>query len=143
MHSTGLNHIDQEAVKSRKILLRGVPGGNAEAVADLTFGLMLAVARHIVEADASIRQHEWGTFMGSSIYGKTLGIIGFGAIGQPVARRAAGFSMKILTFDVVIDKNALLKLSVESVPLEELLENSDFVTLHVPLTAETTNLYQC
>ncbi len=140
MHGAGLNHIDREAVKSRNILLRGVPGGNAEAVADLTFGLMLAVARHIVEADASIRQHKWGTFMGSSIYGKTLGLIGFGAIGQAVARRATGFSMKILTYDVVIDKNALLKLDAESVPLEELLENSDFVTLHVPLTPETTNL---
>jgi D-3-phosphoglycerate dehydrogenase len=140
MHGAGLNHIDQRAAAERGIVVKAVPGGNAEAVADLTIGLMIAAARHIVEADASIRKGEWGTFVGSSINDKTIGIAGFGAIGQAVARRASGFTMKILAYDVFRNEDVASKLHVTFVDLDTLLAQSDFITLHVPLTPETTKL---
>jgi D-3-phosphoglycerate dehydrogenase len=140
MHGAGLNHIDQRAAAERGIVVKAVPGGNAEAVADLTIGLMIAAARHIVEADASIRKGEWGTFVGSSINDKTIGIAGFGAIGQAVARRASGFAMKILAYDVFRNEDVASKLHVTFVDLDTLLAQSDFITLHVPLTPETTKL---
>ena len=140
MHGAGLNHIDQRAVTERGILLRAVPGGNAEAVADLTIGLMIAAARHIVEADASIRKGEWGTFVGSSINDKTIGIVGFGTIGQAVARRANGFNMRVLAYDVFRNEATASILHVTFVDLDSLLAQSDFITLHVPLTPETTKL---
>jgi D-3-phosphoglycerate dehydrogenase / 2-oxoglutarate reductase len=140
MHGSGLNHIDQHAAAERGIVVRAVPGGNAEAVADLTIGLMIAAARHIVEADASIRKGEWGTFVGSSIHDKTIGIIGFGAIGQAVARRASGFNMQVLAYDVFRNEEAASKLHATFVDLDNLLAQSEFITIHVPLTPETTRL---
>jgi D-3-phosphoglycerate dehydrogenase / 2-oxoglutarate reductase len=140
MHGAGLNHIDQRAAAERGILVRAVPGGNAEAVADLTIGLMIAAARHIVEADASIRNGDWGTFIGSSVNNKTIGIVGFGMIGQGVARRASGFNMKILVYDVFRNDEVASKLHATFVDLDTLLAQSDFITLHVPLTPETTRL---
>lgn len=140
MHGAGLNHIDRQAAAERNILVRGVPGGNAEAVADLTFGLLLAAARHIAEADAAVRRGEWGAFMGRAVAGKTVGIVGFGAIGQAVARRANGFGMKILAYDVILNQDAAQALGVEFASLETLLDQADYLTLHVPLTPETTNL---
>lgn len=140
MHGAGLNHIDQQAAGERGILVRGVPGGNADAVADLTFGLLLSAARHIAEADAAIRRKEWGAFMGVAVSGKTIGIVGFGAIGQAVARRASGFSMKILAYDVIHNNETAKKLDAEYVPLEVLLSQADFITLHVPLVDSTKYL---
>jgi D-3-phosphoglycerate dehydrogenase len=140
MHGAGLNHIDQWAAAERGIVVKAVPGGNAEAVADLTIGLMIAAARHIVEADASIREGEWGTFVGSSINDKTIGIVGFGAIGQAVARRASGFNMQILAYDVFRIEEAASNLHATFVNLDNLLAQSEFITVHVPLTPETTRL---
>jgi D-3-phosphoglycerate dehydrogenase len=140
MHGAGLNHIDQRAAAERGILVKAVPGGNAEAVADLTIGLMIAAARHIVEADASIRKGDWGTFIGSSVNDKIIGIVGFGMIGQGVARRASGFNMKILAYDVFRNDEVASKLHATFVDLDTLLSQSDFITLHVPLTPETTRL---
>jgi D-3-phosphoglycerate dehydrogenase / 2-oxoglutarate reductase len=140
MHGVGLNQIDQRAAADRGIVVKAVPGGNAEAVADLTIGLMIAAARHIVEADTSIRKGEWGTFVGSSINDKTIGIVGFGTIGQAVARRASGFNMKVLAYDVFRNEEAASILHATFVDLDSLLAQSDFITLHVPLTPETTKL---
>lgn len=140
MHGSGLNHIDQHAAAERGIIVRAVPGGNAEAVADLTIGLMIAAARHIVDADASIRKGEWGTFVGCSINDKTIGIVGFGTIGQAVARRANGFNMRILAYDVFRNEATASMLHATFVNLDSILAQSDFITLHVPLTPETTKL---
>ena len=140
MHGAGLNHIDLPLAVERGIVVQAVPGGNAEAVADFTIGLMIAAARHIVEADASIRKGEWGTFVGSSVNDKTIGIVGFGAIGQGVAKRANGFSMKVLAYDVFHNEEAASKLHATYVDLNTLLSQSDYITLHVPLTPETTKL---
>ncbi len=140
MHGAGLNHIDQRAAAERGIVVKAVPGGNAEAVADLTIGLMIAAARHLVEADAAIRRGEWGTFVGASVNDKTIGIVGFGAIGQAVARRTNGFNMKILAYDVFRNEQAAAKLHATFVDLDTLLAQADYITLHVPLTPETTQL---
>lgn len=140
MHGAGLNHIDKMVAAQHGIVVKAVPGGNAEAVADLTIGLMIAAARHITEADASIRKGEWGTFVGSSINNKTIGIVGFGAIGQAVAKRTTGFSMKILAFDVFRNEEAAKLLNATYVNLDTLLRESDYITLHVPLTSETNSL---
>jgi D-3-phosphoglycerate dehydrogenase / 2-oxoglutarate reductase len=140
MHGVGLNQIDIEAATKREIVVKAVPGGNAEAVADLTFGLIIASARHITEADAAIRKGEWGTFTGSSVNDKTLGIVGFGAIGQAVARRTSGFNMKVLAFDIFRNEKAASNLHVTFVELDTLLSQADFISIHVPLTPNTTNL---
>lgn len=140
MHGVGLNHIDQEAAEARGIVVKAVPGGNADAVADLTWGLMFAVSRRIAEADAAVRQGEWGKFIGHSVSKKTLGIVGFGAIGKAVARRASGFSMVLLAYDVLTDEATAQSLNVEYVSLDTLLEQSDFVTLYVPLMDATRGL---
>lgn len=140
MHGAGLNHIEQKAAAQRGIVVKAVPGGNAEAVADLTIGLMIAAARHIVEADAAIREGEWGTFVGTSINDKTIGIVGFGAIGQAVARRTTGFNMKVLAYDLFRNEDAASQLHATYVDLDTLVKQSEFITLHVPLTPETTNM---
>ena len=140
MHGVGLSHIDQAAAQQKNVVVKAVPGGNAEAVADLTWGLMFTVARKIAEADASMRRGEYGKFFGTSINDKTLGIVGFGAVGQAVARRASGFNMKILAYDVYKNEEAAALLNAQFVSLETILAESDFITLHVPLMDTTIKL---
>lgn len=140
MHGVGLSHIDQAAAQDRNVIVKAVPGGNANAVADLTWGLMIAVARKITEADASMRRGEYGKFFGTSVNDKTLGIVGFGAIGQAVAKRASGFDMKVLAYDVYKNEDAAGRLNAQFAPLDTLLAESDFITLHVPLLDATTHL---
>jgi phosphoglycerate dehydrogenase-like enzyme len=115
------------------------PGSNADAVADMTWGLMLAVARKITRADALVRSGRWQTLGGVSLYEKTLGILGFGAIGQAVARRAVGFRMRVLAGNRNPQKYQPIaeSMGVQLVPLETLLAESDFLTIHLPLTDET------
>jgi D-3-phosphoglycerate dehydrogenase len=140
MYGVGLDHIDQDSAQLHDVSVKAVPGGNADAVADLTFGLMLAVARRIAEADAAVRCGEWAKSHGHSVCNKVLGIVGFGAIGQAVARRALGFNMKTFAYDVYRNDEAAAELNASYVELDELLRQSDFVTLHVPLTAHTEGL---
>jgi D-3-phosphoglycerate dehydrogenase len=141
MHGVGLNHIDQQTAKTCGVEVKAVPGGNAEAVADLAWGLFFAVARKIVIADKAVRSGDWQEkCMGTSINDKTLGIIGFGAIGQAVARRAQGFRMRILAYDVFQNKIAAKSLNANYVSLPELLKNSDFISMHVPLMELTINM---
>jgi len=104
--------------------------------------MLMAVARNIPQADAHVKKGEWkrNRFKGSELNGKTLGIVGFGRIGREVAKRAAAFNMKIMVFDPFISKEAVKEWPVEFVDVPTLLRNSDFVTFHTPLTAETRNL---
>jgi len=139
--AVGVDHIDLAAATARGIPVGHTPGVLTETTADLAFALLLAAARRIVEADAFVRAGRWRTWspellLGRDVHGATLGIVGFGAIGQAVARRAAGFGMRVLYAsrrDVPFD-------AATRVPLEELLAASDFVSLHVPLTAETERM---
>jgi D-3-phosphoglycerate dehydrogenase len=140
MHGVGLNHIDVKAAEEKGIIVKAVPGGNAEAVADLTWGLIFSVMRHIPAADRDIRQGGWNKFYGRSVNGKTLGIVGFGHIGRAVAKRAAGFEMQILAYDVFQDETAAAKLNTQYCSLNELYETADIITLHVPLVKETEKM---
>ena len=137
MHGVGLNHIDQKTAQARGVVVKAVPGGNAEAVADLTWGLMFAVSRKICAADHGIRQGTWGKYVGYSLNEKTLGIVGFGHIGKAVARRALGFDMQVFAYDVYQDEKVAKELNVSYVGKDKLLTESDFISLHIPLLPET------
>ncbi len=145
-YSVGYDHIDVEEATKRGIYVTNTPGVLTEAVADLTWGLILAVARRIVEADNLIKQGGWKgawspTFMlGREVYGKVLGIIGLGRIGTAVARRAKGFNMKVLYYDRKRREELEKELGVEYRSIEEILKEADIVSLHVPLTKETYHM---
>ncbi len=146
--SVGYDHIDVAACTARRILVTTATGSLEESTADLAFALLLAAARRVVEADRFVRDGrwthwDWELLWGAEVHHKTLGLIGFGNIGQAMARRGVGFSMRILyharrrAVDAV--ERELKALYVE---LETLLRESDFVSLHVPFTAETRQLIQ-
>lgn len=145
-YGVGYNNIDVPAATRRGILVTNTPGILTNATADLTFALILAVGRRIAEGDRMVRDGKfqfWAPFhfLGSEISGKTLGIVGLGRIGRAVARRAAGFGMKILYHSrrrMAPEREAALR--VEYADLEGLLSESDFVSLHVPLTDKTHHL---
>lgn len=140
-HGTGVDNIDIAAAHRRGVAVANVPQANVNAVADITIGAMIAVSRSLLPADASVRRGEWKRFFGTELWQKTLGIIGFGAIGQAVARRArGGFSMRVLAYDPFFNKEAAEALGVERASLDELLVTSDFVTVHSPLTSQTRGL---
>ncbi len=144
--AVGYNNIDVAAATARGILVTNTPGVTTEPTADLTLGLILAVARRIVEEDKLTREGKfqyWAPmlFLGRSVAGKTLGIVGFGAIGQAVAKRARGFDMRILYHQRRrLDEPVERQLGVEYADFGRLLSESDFVSLHVPLTDKTRHL---
>lgn len=139
-YGVGYENVDCAAAKEKGIQVTVTPGANGDSVADLAVALMLSAARNIPVMDMSIRAGSQRRPQGLEMYGKTLGVIGAGRIGQGVARRCRGFSMKILAYDVFEDEAFKLETGAEFVDLETLLRNSDFVTVHSPLTAETKNL---
>lgn len=145
-YAVGYNNIDVAEATRRGILVTNTPGVLTETTADLTWALILAIARRIVEGDRFMRAGKftgWAPMLllGSDVYGKTLGIVGIGQIGQAVARRALGFNMRILYHDQwELPPVAEQLLHADDVSLEELLQQSDFVTLHVPLLPETHHL---
>ncbi len=145
-YAVGYNNIDVEYAISKNIFVTNTPGVLTETTADLTWALILATCRLIPQADSFVRRGEfkgWGPllFLGKDIYGKTLGIIGLGRIGRSVARRATGFSMKVLYWDKIkLSKEEEKELGIEFRELEALLKESDIVTIHLPLTSETYHL---
>ena len=144
--SVGVDHIDVGYATSKGIYVVHTPGVLTETVADHTWALLLATARRVVEADKTIRDGKWEIpwaptmMLGYDVYGKTLGVIGVGRIGSAVARRAKGFNMRVLYYDIVRRRDLEEELGIEYVELDKLLRESDFVTLHVPLTPETKGL---
>ena len=138
----GFDKIDIEAATRKAIPVTNTPGANADSVADLTFALILATARRLVAGDRMTRGAQFNFhFLGWDVSGKTLGIVGFGSIGKAVARRAAGFDMKVTYFNSPrLEKYEEDRLGVTFAPLDQLLKDSDFVSLHVPLLPETHHL---
>ena len=138
----GYNTIDTKYARSRGIDVMNTPGANANAVAEEVVALMLADARHVVAADASTRAGKWEKkkFMGKEITGKSVGIVGFGAIGQLVAKRLSGFDVKILAFDPFLSAERAYELGAESATLEEIFEQCDYVSLHMPENDETRGI---
>jgi D-3-phosphoglycerate dehydrogenase len=138
----GVDTIDVEAATERGIIVMNTPGGNTTAVAEHTLALLLALARRVPVADASLKAGRWekNRLQGVELLGKTLGILGLGRIGGEVARRALGFRMPVLAYDPYLTREAAERLGVESVELDELLSRSDFITIHTPLTGDTRHL---
>ncbi len=138
----GLDNIDVSTARARGIQVINAPNANTLAVAELTMGLIIALARHIPAADASMKQGRWEKkrFLGSLLDGKTLGIIGFGRIGRQVARRAMAFGMRVIVNQPRLTPELALSEGVTPYDLYDLLEIADFVTLHVPLRPENRGL---
>jgi D-3-phosphoglycerate dehydrogenase len=139
----GVDNIDVAAATRRGIVVMNTPGGNTVSAAEQTITLLLALARHVPAADASLHQGKWerNKFIGTQLAGKTLGIVGLGRIGREVARRAAGLDMKVIGYDPFMAPDKAAQLGIESVPgLDQLLPRCDFLTVHTPLTDETRDL---
>lgn len=139
---SGYDTIDIKHARKKKIDVLNTPGANSNAVAEEVVALMLADARAIVAADASTRAGKWEKkkFMGREITGKTVGIVGLGNIGQLVARRLAGFEVKLLGFDPMISQERADAMQVDLVDLPTLFAQSDYVTLHIPENADTKGM---
>ncbi len=138
----GIDNIDVEEATLHGIAVVNAPTGNTISAAEHTIALMLALARHIPQASAVLKSGVWrrSDFMGTEVRNKTLGIIGLGNVGSEVARRARGMEMKLIAYDPFISIEHARNLHVEPVPLEQLLKESDFITLHLPLTTQTKGL---
>jgi phosphoglycerate dehydrogenase-like enzyme len=137
----GYDSVDLEAATRHGVLVVTTPGRIAETVADFAFGLMLALARRIPEAQAIMRHGGWAAEMpGTDLWGKCLGVVGMGAVGTAVARRARGFSLRVLGYDPALTDGEVRARGAEPVPLEQLLAEADFVTLHASLTPASRHL---
>jgi len=138
----GLDNVDLPAATKKGIVVMNTPQENAIAAAEHTMAMMLSISRKIPQATGSMKAGKWEKkkFMGVELYNKTLGIVGIGVIGTIVVDRARGLKMKVIAFDPYISKEAAEKKGVESVSFDELLNRSDFISVHTPLTDETRNL---
>ncbi|MCW3096848.1 MAG: D-isomer specific 2-hydroxyacid dehydrogenase [Chthonomonadaceae bacterium] len=137
----GTDAVDMAAAAEAGVVVTNTPGAMTEAVADYTFALMLGISRRLPESDALMRSGGWNEFRGVLVYGKTLGLVGVGRIGQAVAQRAKGFAMRILAYDPILQASGKGDLAIEFVPLDELLAQSDYVSAHAPSTPETVQMF--
>ena len=136
----GYDSIDVSAVKSLGRLLTNTPGGGEPAVADHAVALMLAVGKRIAESHARMQASDWRAIVGTELHEKTVGLVGLGRIGRMVARRLRGFDARVLVADPYLDEAGAQGAGVTRCSLEELLRQSDFISLHAPLTSETRGL---
>ena len=138
----GVDNIDLEAAKAHGVMVVNAPTSTSLAVAELTLGLMLSMAREIPRADAGMKNGQWlkKELAGSELLGKTLGIIGMGRIGAEVGKRASIFGMHIIGYDPLIPADKIRQRGAESVTLEDLYARSDYISLHLPLTDETRSM---
>ena len=139
-YGIGLDNIDINTATNKKIIVTSTPTANVDAVADLAFGLILSLARRIPEADKKTKSGKWEKIIGKSVWEKTLGVIGLGKISRQVVKRAIGFEMNILAFDIVKDKKFVQKYGIKYVNLEKLLRKSDYITIHIPLNDATRGM---
>jgi len=139
---TGLDNVDIDAASLRGVIVMNTPGANTVATAEHAVAMLLALCRHVPQADASIRNGKWtrSQFTGVQLYRKTLGIVGLGRIGAQVARRTHSFGMSLIAFDPYISDDVARELNVTLVDLDELWARSDFITLHTALNAETRGI---
>ena len=144
--AVGYNNIDVDAARRRGVVVTNTPDVLTETTADFAWALLMATARRVVEADRFVRSGQWDRWLwdllwGADVYGKTLGVVGFGRIGRAVARRALGFNMRVMYQDAVPADAAVERdLRASRVELETLLRESDFVSLHTPFLPETRHL---
>lgn len=143
--AVGVNNIDLAAAKARGLPVGHTPGVLTEATADMAFALLLATARNLLPGNQYIRRGEWKTWdptllLGQAVWGATLGVIGYGRIGRAMVLRGKGFNMRILVHSPHLDSQNAAQDGVESVPLDRLLQESDFVSIHTPLLPTTHHL---
>ena len=138
----GVDNIDLAAAKAHGVTVVNSPIATTVAVAELTFGLMLALAREIPRGDATMKAGQWikKELEGAELFGKTLGVIGFGRIGAEVGKRAVAFGMNVIGYDPLIPADEIQKRGGEPVSLTDLYARADVITLHIPLTADSKNL---
>ncbi len=138
----GLDNVDLESATQKGIIVMNTPAGNTISTCEHTMSMILALSRNIPQANASTKKGEWkrSKFMGIELYGKILGIVGFGRIGKEVAKRALSFGMKVIIYDPFLSREVAEEMGIEVVELPGLLERADFITVHTPLTDETKHL---
>ena len=139
-YGVGVDKVDLVAAREKGIVVTNTPGANSVSVAELALGLMLALARQIPEAADAVHQGKWPRYSGLSLEGKTIGIVGLGAIGKQLARRLAGFDCRILAHDPFADAAFARDNHVELAELNKVVEEADFITLHLPLLPETRGM---
>jgi D-3-phosphoglycerate dehydrogenase len=140
---SGVDNVDLPAASARGIVVTNAPGGNSISVAEHALALMLSLARSVASADAAMKQQRWEkkNLLGAELREKTLGVVGFGRIGQAVAHRARAFGMRILAHDPFIAEHVGGEMDVELVSLDKLCAEADYITLHLPVTATTNKLF--
>ncbi len=138
----GVDNIDVEAATERGVVVMNTPSGNTISTAELTFSMLMALARKIPQAHASMKAGEWNrkAFHGLELHGKTLGVLGLGRIGSEVARRAIAFGMRVLAYDPYLTLSRASALQVEMAELDEIYARADFITVHMPMTDETRGM---
>ena len=138
----GVDNVDVEAATERGIVVMNTPSGNTISTAELTFSMLMALARKIPQAHMSMKGGAWDrkAFAGTELSGKTLGVLGMGRIGSQVARRAIAFGMRVLAYDPYLSMSKARSLQVELLELDEVLQRADFITVHMPLSDDTRNL---
>lgn len=138
----GVDNIDLAAAAERGVSVVNAPNSTSVAVAELAFGMLLALARRLPYADRTMKQGEWAkkSLQGIELNGKSLGVIGMGNIGSLIASRAAAFGMQLMGYDPLLDDNEIARRGAQPVSLHELFECADFITLHIPLTEATRGL---
>lgn len=138
-HGVGIENIDVTAAKKHDVAIRTTNDlYDYETVADLAFGLMICGARKIAQMDRALREKNWYRKEGNDVWGKTMGIVGFGRIGKALAKRALGFEMDVLAYDPYV--NPSVEMDVQMVDLKQLLMKSDYISLHMPLTEQTYHI---
>ncbi len=138
----GLDNVDADAATKRGIIVMNVPAGNTISTAEHTMSMLMALARRIPQAHAHVRQGLWerAKFVGTELFGKTLGIVGLGKIGTEVAKRAQAFGMRVIAYDPFLSSERAQQLEVQVTDLKTIYAEADFITVHTPLTAETRHL---
>ena len=139
-YGVGVDNVDLEAAKEKGIVVTNTPGANSVSVAELALGLMLALARNIPEAVQSVQQGKWPRYSGVSLEGKTIGILGLGAIGKQLALRLSGFGCQVYAYDPYADNAFAIENGIVLVSLDTAIAKSDFISLHLPLLPETKGL---
>lgn len=137
----GVDNIDIEAATRHGIRVVNTPGINSNSVAELAVGFMLDLLRNITSLHQKMKQGIWQRYIGSELNGKTVGLLGFGAIARSVAEKLNAFGVNVIAYDLYPDKEAADKLQVRLTGMDEVIENSDIVSIHIPATAETRHLF--
>ena len=139
-YGAGVDRVDLAAAKQKGIVVTNTPGTNSTAVCELAFGLMLSLARHIPQMDNAVKRGEWPRANGVELAGKTLGIVGMGAIGKKLATRAIAFGMDVIAYDPYFDTAFAAEHGIRQMELNDLIPQADVISLHVPLTEQTRHM---